>query len=284
MKAEDNPEYLRQTKHAVEDFRAALVEFLSLHVFNESFARGIYAAVWPKEDADPEEIQRLQAKVSNAAGRASAATGLTGQWIMVQGGGPLDPIAAWVTITQPKPLLEPPNILDACDQMLGRLDAKIAKAEAEAPPTIGAEAMHPLVWGAAKTLWRDRHFRQAVSAAAESLIAQVKARTSRYDLNDTPLWQEAFSERDPQPGKPRLRWPGDPTDKTVKTMNDGLRMFAPGVQMLIRNSCVHGEGDLPEQEALERLATLSQLARWTEVCVIAQAPDPSASTATAAGS
>ena len=99
--------------------------------------------------------------------------------------------------------------------MRGRLDAKIAKAEAEAPPTIGAEAMHPLVWGAAKALWRDRHFRQAVSAAAESLIAQVKARTGRYDLNDTPLWQEAFSDRDQLPGRPRLRWPGDlPTSRS----------------------------------------------------------------------
>lgn len=266
MRAEENPDYLRQTKAAVEEFVAALDEFLALHERNEIFARGIMPAVFPKDTADQAEIQRLQALVSNAAGRAAAATGLTGQWIMVQGAGPIDPIAAWGTIAQPKPLLEVPNILDACNQMLGRLDAKIAKAEAEAPPTIGAEAMHPLVWGAAKALWRDRHFRQAVAAASESLVVQLKARLNRYDLNDTPLWQEAFSDRDPQSGKPRLRWPGDQTDKSVKTMNDGLRMFAPGVQMLVRNSSVHGEIEISEQEALERLAALSLLARWVESC------------------
>lgn len=172
VKAEDNPDYLRQTKAAVEAFRDALLALLELHVVNQSFARGVMPAVFPKEDADTAEIARLQAEVSVAAGRASAATGLTGQWIMVQGAGPIDPIAAWSTITLPKPLFEPPNILDACNPMLGRLDAKIAKAEAEAPPTIGAEAMHPLIWEASKALWRDRHFRQSVAAAAEALVVR----------------------------------------------------------------------------------------------------------------
>ena len=126
--------------------------------------------------------------------------------------------------------------------------------------------MHPLVWGAAQRLWRDRHFRLAVAAAAEALIAQVKSRTGRNDVPETGLWQEAFSERDPVPGKPRLRWPGDPADRTVKNMNDGLRLFAQGVQMTIRNTATHQTADLSEQDALGRLATLSLLARWLDEC------------------
>jgi hypothetical protein len=47
-----------------------------------------------------------------------------------------------------KPLLEPDDVLAACDSTLGRIDGLILKAEAEAPPTIGAAAMHPLVWSA----------------------------------------------------------------------------------------------------------------------------------------
>jgi hypothetical protein len=41
--------------------------------------------------------------VDRAAGRAYTATGLTGCFIRVQGAGDIDPIAAWHTITKPKP-------------------------------------------------------------------------------------------------------------------------------------------------------------------------------------
>lgn len=58
----------------------------------------------------------------------------------------------WQTITRPKPLLEPSDILDSCEQAIGRLNGLILRAEAERPPTIGAEAMHPTVWGAAARL------------------------------------------------------------------------------------------------------------------------------------
>lgn len=56
-------------------------------------------------------------------------------------------------------------------------------------------------------------------------------------------------------------------------MNSGLLAFAPGVQMTIRNSAAHGLGELDEQSALERLATLSLLARWVDECDLAKAPE-----------
>lgn len=49
-------------------------------------------------------------------------------------------------------------------------------------------------------------------------------------------------------------------------MNDGLRLFAPGVQLTIRNPATHVLSDLSEQEATEQLATLSMLARWVDEC------------------
>ena len=266
MEATRNPDYLAATKRAVVEFQEALLRFLDLHTVNEDVARGMAPAVFPLEGSDPAEIKKAASAVDIAAGRASAAPGLTNCTINVQGVGVVDPIAAWRSITQPKPVLEPDDILSSCGQILGRLEHMALKAEAEAPPRVGAETMHPLVWGAAQRLWRDGHFREAVAAASESLVTQVKSRTGRNDVSGTSLWQETFSDKGPLPGKPRLRWPGQPRDRDVRSMNDGLRQFAPGVQMTVRNGAVHATAEFGEQEALERLAVLSLLARWVDEC------------------
>lgn len=266
MEAARNPDYLRKLATATQQFREAFDRFMSLHVFNENLARGIAPAVFAKDNADPAEIERAASEVSQAAGRAGAVTGLTGVLINVSGFGTVDPVAAWHTITRPKPVLEPQDIFDACDMAIGRLNGLIAKAEAEAPPTVGVATMHPLVWNAAKRLWRDGHYREAVASAAEALVAQVKIMTGRNDVLETDLWRQTFSADPPAPDKPRLRWPGEPSDRNVKSMNDGLRLFAPGVQLTIRNPATHVLSDLGEQEATERLATLSLLARWVDEC------------------
>jgi hypothetical protein len=268
MDANTNPNYLRGVNHAVSEFRSAFQAFMSLHVFNESLGRGLAPAVFARKDADVGEIAALRDEVDKAAGRASAAASITGVKLQIQGIGAVDPIAAWYTLTLPRPMLEPPEILSACNQMYGRLEELIRKAEAETPPQVRLESMHPLVWGAAKRLWQDGHFREAVSAAAESLITQVKVRTRRNDVSETALWQETFSDKPAQPGKLRLRWPGEPTNRDIKTMNDGLRQFAPGIQMTIRNSAAHGLSEMPKTDALERLAALSLLARWVDNCEV----------------
>ncbi|MEU8126022.1 TIGR02391 family protein [Micromonospora sp. NPDC049049] len=272
MEALRSPRYLQFIADAVTAFRAEFVHFMELHEINRMMARGIAPAVFPRSGTDPAKIAEIRSRVSRSAGRALEATAITNSYIMVQGVGKIDPIANWASITDPKPVVEPDNVLGACDQMLGRLEAMVARAEAEAVPLVGVEAMHPVVWGAAGRLWRDGHFRHAVAAAAESLVASLKTRTGRNDVAETALWQEVFSEREPAPGKPRLRWPGSSKDREVKTMNDGLRQFAPGVQMTIRNSAAHGTTELEEQAALERLAALSLLARWVDDCEVASVP------------
>jgi hypothetical protein len=268
MEAKKNPDYLRTVIARVTEFRDALTEFLELHVLN-TFARGIAPAVFPRDGVDEEEITVAKVKVDLAAGRAGAAPGLTNVYYRIEGHSlPIDPIAVWHSITQPKSILEPSDILSAAGQMTGRLENLLAEAEAEAPPTVGAQAMHPLIWGAAGRLWRDRHFRQAVSTAAEALVANVKSITGRNDVAETSLWQQVFSASPPTEAQPRLRWPGNPADRDVSAMNDGLRMFAPGVQMTIRNGATHGLSEMSEQDAIERLAALSLLARWVDECVL----------------
>ena len=234
----------------------------------------MWPPVSPLDDTDESELEARRARVSTAAGRARRAPSLTGVRFGVQGiSGAVDPIAAWNTVTQPKPALEPPNIIDACDQMIGSLEDMAARAEAEAPPTVDVAQMHPAVWGQAARLWRDGHYRQAVSAAADGVIGLVKARTGRNDIPDTSQWQQAFSDKDPEPGKPRLRWPGDQTDQTVVSMNSGLRQFAPGAQLTIRNPATHGPGEMTQQEAVERLSVLSLLARWVDQCDLVEDDD-----------
>jgi len=274
VEAKQNPDYLRETAQAVDAFRVALEEFLKLHRANTSGPRGVAPAVIPLDDVDAAQLDAARLKVDLAAGRASAAPGLTGLYYNVADTGRVDPTAVWHSVTLPKPVLEPNDILSACGQMVGRLEQMALKAEAEAPPMIGAEAMHPLIWGAARALWRDGHFRQAVAAAAEALVSQVKSRTGRNDVPETALWQEAFSSQPPEPSRPRLRWPGDASHRDVKAMTDGLRQFAPGAQMTIRNAAVHGTAEMGEQDALERLAVLSLLARWVEQCELTEYCEP----------
>jgi hypothetical protein len=79
---------------------------------------------------------------------------------------------------------------------------------------------------------------------------------------------QVFSKDSAKEGKIRLRWPGPPNDKTMISMNEGLRRLAPGIFMTIRNPATHGTDDIPEQEAVEQLAGLSMLARWIDRCEI----------------
>ena len=268
MDATDDPGYLRDLAAAVGEFKARFSEFLELHEENTEFMRGVLPAVFPKEGVSAKDVRAARSATSQAAGRVLYAPALTGVKINVQGAGTIDPIAAWMSVAQPKPVLEPVNVLDGCDQIIGRLEGLARKAEAEAPPELGVRAMHPLIWGAAGGLWRSGHHREAVAGAAQALIDNVKTLTDRRDVADMSIWQQAFSAGAPGAGKPRLRWPGDPSDATVRSMQDGLRQFAPGAQMTIRNSAAHGTEQMPEQEALERLAVLSLLARWVDECEV----------------
>lgn len=133
-------------------------------------------------------------------------------------------------------------------------------------PTMRADALHSLVWDAASKRWDSGHYSDAVQRAATALSGLVKDRTGRYELGDNDLMAQAFSLAAPQENKPRLRWPGNDDDLTVRAMRQGILNMAQGVFSAIRNPATHSTDELPRQEALEQLATLSVLARWVERC------------------
>lgn len=137
--------------------------------------------------------------------------------------------------------------------------------------TMKADALHPTIWQAASGRWESGHYSDAVRRAATALSGHVKDRTGRYELGDSDLVSQAFSLSPPQEGKPRLRWPGNDDDLTVKSMRVGILNVAQGVFAAVRNIATHSTEDMPKQEALEQLATLNLLARWIDQCELALA-------------
>ncbi|GAA1860299.1 hypothetical protein GCM10009836_45550 [Pseudonocardia ailaonensis] len=280
VEARRNPAYLKQLIQEVEDFERAYRGWLTHHLITDSeklipgVVPGVSPAVMRRDGADPALVEAAAEKVGHAAGRIAHVAPMTGVMIGVAGVGQVDPFVNALYVSRPKPVLEPRDVLGACASARGRLEGLLGLAEADSPPTVDPASLHPIVWGAAGALWRDGYRRRAVSAAAEALTAAVKARLDRYDASDTAIWQESLSNNPPAGGKARLRWPGDPTNLTVKSIQDGLRQFAPGAQMLIRNPATHLDEEPAEQVALEQLCTLSLLARMVDSCILDEAPEP----------
>jgi len=271
MDPKTNLAYLDYLSQRLSEFIAAFDVFMTMHVENTgplALARGIAPAVLQKEGTDPTEVTSLTAELNRLAGTLMDLSQVTDVRMAVQGAGVIDPFVNWATIIQPKPLLEASNVRGCCLQAAGRLEGLRVRAEALAAPSLDPVQLHPLVWASAQRLWNDGHHRQAVAAAAEAVTAQMKQLTERNDAPDTSLWQQAFAKDQPEPGKPRLRWPGDPQDQDVKTMHDGLRQFSAGANMVIRNPAAHTDSGWTEQACLERLATLSVLAHLVDQCVV----------------
>lgn len=133
-------------------------------------------------------------------------------------------------------------------------------------PSMKADALHPIIWKAASGRWDSGHYSDAVQRAATALSGHTKDLTGRHELGDSELVAQAFSLAPAQEGKPRLRWPGKDDDLTVKSMRVGMLNMAQGVFAAIRNTATHSTEELPKQEALEQLATLSILTRWIDKC------------------
>jgi uncharacterized protein (TIGR02391 family) len=165
------------------------------------------------------------------------------------------------------------SALDWAARAIGVIQTKteLDRRLAPAGPRLRAADLHPLIWQSAAKIWADGHYRAAVQGATAFLNTYVQELVDRRDLSDAGLMQQVFSSDRPKEGQPRLRWPGDPSALTVKSMNDGLRNFALGVFLAIRNPVTHDKTELPEQDALEQLAALSLLARWIDGCQVATA-------------
>jgi hypothetical protein len=137
-------------------------------------------------------------------------------------------------------------------------------------PDLGADQLHPWAWEAARPMWDAGSPHVAVLHAAQSINARLQQKLRRFDASESALCQEAFSTDDPKPERPRLRFPGDTSTDTWKSLQNGAGRFGAGCFMAIRNPVAHQhDHPLTKQEALEQLAALSVLARWIDICSVA---------------
>ncbi|GEB94310.1 hypothetical protein GCM10009724_07400 [Microbacterium lacticum] len=174
-------------------------------------------------------------------------------------------------MSAPKAPIAPRDIRTTAANVKGRLDAMIVDAESRTDsdlPTFAPTQLHPVVWSGASAHWATHQYRVVVREAAEGLTVHWKERLGRNDVDDTVFWQQTLSPGAQEPGKPKLTWPGALDDKTVRSMRGGLEplakalnLLATGLNLTVRNVTTHTRTELSEQEAMERLAAYSYLAR-----------------------
>ena len=278
-------EYLNRLLDAVTGFQDAFDAWMTTQVESDHLsARGLFPTAWTREGEDETKVKQLELAVAEAAGAAARAVAITGAYIAVQGIGPIDPIANWSMMRNPKAFLSPQDVRTTAATVKGRLQAMVSDAEAEMTsdtPAFSPANLHPVVWSAAAAHWTTHQYRVAVREAAEGLTIHWKQRLGREDVDDTVFWQQTLSPGLPEPGRPKLAWPGDPESKTAKSMRGGLEpmakalvQLATGVNLTIRNVATHTQDSLSEQEAMERLSAYSYLARILDKCEVRTGDHP----------
>ena len=188
---------------------------------------------------------------------------------------------AWRVENQPSRSFEFARERDACQRLLSRLashaDIEQMLGDAGGGPALSADLLHHVVWGAAQTQWKTEHRHEAVLAAAKAVNSMLQQKVDRRDLSDLKLIREAFSDKPPEPSKARLRFPGIDDEQTRESLRRGAMDFGAGCFAAIRNPVGHLPNDdleLSEQEALERLAALSLLARWIDEATVVESASP----------
>jgi hypothetical protein len=130
-------------------------------------------------------------------------------------------------------------------------------------PSLIADHLHPYVWSAASAIWDTGNYRLAVQQAAVSLSTHI-AHKAESSLSDRKLVQEVFKPDPPSANQARLYFPGNRTTDTWRSRQQGLHLIAQGAFAGIRNVATHVDEEWTEQVALENLAVLSVVARWTD--------------------
>ena len=108
-------------------------------------------------------------------------------------------------------------------------------AEQLGHPALPMSMLHPIVRQAARPLWDKGNYRHAVADAATNVTSFTQRRLRRYDISDRELMAQAFSEKEPEKGKARLRCPGTRNSETVKSLQEGAKLFAMGTFQAVRN-------------------------------------------------
>lgn len=170
---------------------------------------------------------------------------------------------------------------DASQRLLERLRSRTEIEELlgdpDPAPRLDAGRLHPLVWKAASVQWATGHLHEAVLAASKAVNSLLQNKLGRRDVSEVKLIREAFTDKPPKSGAPRLRFGSIEDEQTRDSLRDGAMNFGAGCFQAIRNPVGHlpnDEHELSEQQALERLAAWSLLARWIDDAEVVTAGAP----------
>ncbi|MCA1221928.1 TIGR02391 family protein [Streptomyces sp. 8L] len=277
-------DYLKLLLAAVERFEEVFGRWMETQEESDHLqSRGLYPTVWTKDGHAQAVVRRLELDVAEAAGAAARAVAVTGASMHVAGIGVVDPIENWSLMSAPKALFTPQEVRATAARVRGRLSMMIRETEEEAEsatPGFAPSELHEVIWTAAAAHWTTHQYRVAVREASEALTVHWKERLSRNDATDTSFWQQTLSGGDPEPGKPKLAWPGPAEDQTAKSMRGGLaplagalNNLATGLNLTVRNVATHTRDELTEQEGMERLAAYSYFARLLDQCEVRRAEE-----------
>ncbi|WP_033952614.1 TIGR02391 family protein [Streptomyces sp. CNQ431] len=278
-------DYLKRLMAAVERFEEIFGRWMETQEESDHMqTRGLYPTVWTKEGQDQAAVRTLELDVAEAAGAAARAVAVTGASMRVAGLGVVDPIENWSLMSAPKAIFTPQEIRATAARVRGRLSTMISEAEEaaeSATPGFAPSELHEVIWTAAAAHWTTHQYRVAVREASEALTVHWKERLGRNDVTDTSFWQQTLSGGEPEPGKPKLAWPGPAEDQTAKSIRGGLaplagalNNLATGLNLTVRNVATHTRDELTEQEGMERLAAYSYFARLLDQCEIRLAKEP----------
>ncbi|GAA0898131.1 MULTISPECIES: TIGR02391 family protein [Streptomyces violaceusniger group] len=275
-------DYLKRLMAAVERFEEIFGRWMETQEESDHVqTRGLYPTVWTKDGQDQAAVRTLELDVAEAAGAAARAVAVTGASMRVAGLGVVDPIENWSLMSAPKAIFTPQEVRATAARVRGRLSTMISEAEEAAQsgtPGFAPSELHEVIWTAAAAHWTTHQYRVAVREASEALTVHWKERLGRNDVTDTSFWQQTLSAGEPEPGKPKLAWPGPVEDQTAKSVRGGLaplagalNNLATGLNLTVRNVATHTRDELTEQEGMERLAAYSYFARLLDQCEIRRA-------------
>jgi uncharacterized protein (TIGR02391 family) len=157
--------------------------------------------------------------------------------------------------------------LVAIDRALALLIARRTMAQVATQlghPALPMGMLHPVVCSVARSLWDQGNYRHAVADAATNVSNFTQRKLRRYDISDRELMAQAFSDKEPEKGKARLRCPGKRDSETVRSLQEGAKLFAMGTFQAVRNPVHHSIGDGEPAAAFEDLVALSKVARWVD--------------------
>ena len=163
----------------------------------------------------------------------------------------------WDAEDQQRLIAAIPGAIARVDDLIHRLEEKKSDL---GEPTLAPRAafqrrkLNPAIVASAAALYLDGHYPQAVFEAGKALVALVKAKSGKYDVDGAPLMQAVFSVNNPVLAFNSL------ADQSDRDEQQGMMQIYVGAVMAIRNPGGHRVGMVEQPErALQHLDLLSYL-------------------------